>query len=83
MKIKLIVFRIFLYKFYKNLEYFFTDIDDTITNNCLLSASSFNKIWDLTNAGIKVVLITGRPAGWCDFFHVCGPLMVFRIFFRK
>jgi len=61
-------------EFCKDLEYFFTDIDDTITNNGLLPASSLNQIWKLHNAGIKVVLITGRPAGWCDYFSRMWPI---------
>jgi len=61
-------------KFCKNLEYFFTDIDDTITNNGLLPSSSLEEIWKLKNAGIKVVLITGRPAGWCDHFARMWPI---------
>jgi len=61
-------------KFCKNLEYFFTDIDDTITNNGLLPASSLNQIWKLHDSGIKVVLITGRPAGWCDHFARMWPI---------
>ena len=43
-----------------------TDIDDTLTREGLLEAQAFTAIWDLHNAGISVIPVTGRPAGWCD-----------------
>jgi HAD superfamily hydrolase (TIGR01484 family) len=42
------------------------DIDDTLTRHGKLLASSYNALWKLKNAGLKVVPVTGRPAGWCD-----------------
>jgi len=42
------------------------DIDDTLTHNGKLLASSYNALWKLKAAGLKVVPVTGRPAGWCD-----------------
>lgn len=43
-----------------------TDIDDTLTLHGRLPAEAFDALWKLRRAGIKVVPITGRPAGWCD-----------------
>ena len=43
-----------------------TDIDDTLTRRGKLLASSYNALWKLHAAGLKVVPVTGRPAGWCD-----------------
>ena len=43
-----------------------TDIDDTLTTDGYLVASAFQALWDLHAAGIAVVPVTGRPAGWCD-----------------
>ncbi|MCD6397600.1 MAG: HAD-IIB family hydrolase, partial [Spirochaetaceae bacterium] len=60
--------------FCKNLEYLFTDIDDTITTDGIMPASTLENIWKLLNAGIKVVLVTGRPAGWCDYFARMWPI---------
>ena len=60
--------------FCKNLEYLFTDIDDTITTDGMMPASTLDNIWKLLNAGIKVVLVTGRPAGWCDYFARMWPV---------
>jgi HAD superfamily hydrolase (TIGR01484 family) len=42
------------------------DIDGTLTHNGKLLASSYNALWKLKAAGLKLVPITGRPAGWCD-----------------
>lgn len=42
------------------------DIDDTMTVSGRLPASSYTAMWRLHDAGIHVVPVTGRPAGWCD-----------------
>jgi HAD superfamily hydrolase (TIGR01484 family) len=47
-------------------RYVLMDIDDTLTYNGKLPASSYSALWKLKTAGFKVVPITGRPAGWCD-----------------
>ncbi len=57
-----------------NLEYLFTDIDDTITTEGMMPASTLSDIWKLSQTGIKVVLVTGRPAGWCDYFARMWPI---------
>lgn len=43
-----------------------TDIDDTLTDDGKLTAPAYAALWRLAEAGIAVVPITGRPAGWCD-----------------
>jgi HAD superfamily hydrolase (TIGR01484 family) len=42
------------------------DIDGTLTCYGKLLSSSYNALWKLKAAGLKVVPVTGRPAGWCD-----------------
>ena len=42
------------------------DIDDTLTRRGKLLASSYNALWKLHAAGLEVIPVTGRPAGWCD-----------------
>ncbi len=42
------------------------DIDDTMTVSGRLPASSYTALWRLHDAGVHVVPVTGRPAGWCD-----------------
>ncbi len=58
----------------KGLKTLFTDIDDTITTEGLLTAESFAALWRLHDAGIEVVVVTGRPAGWCDHIARMWPV---------
>ena len=51
-----------------------TDIDDTLTLHGRLPAEAFDALWRLKRAGIKVVPITGRPAGWCDLIARQWPV---------
>ena len=48
------------------IRYVLMDIDDTLTSNGKLAVSSYNALWDLKKAGLIVIPVTGRPAGWCD-----------------
>ncbi len=56
------------------INYLLTDIDDTITHEGRIPASAFQALEDLNNAGIKVIPITGRPAGWCDHIARMWPV---------
>jgi HAD superfamily hydrolase (TIGR01484 family) len=42
------------------------DIDDTLTREGKLPAVSYAALWSLKDAGLRVIPVTGRPAGWCD-----------------
>lgn len=42
------------------------DIDDTLTNGGKLTSAAYAALEQLQRAGLLVVPITGRPAGWCD-----------------
>lgn len=42
------------------------DIDDTISTDGHLSAAAYTALEQLHVAGLRVVPVTGRPAGWCD-----------------
>ena len=42
------------------------DIDDTLTTDGHLTAAAYSAMEALQGAGMRVVPITGRPAGWCD-----------------
>ncbi|GHU75873.1 haloacid dehalogenase [Spirochaetia bacterium] len=48
------------------IRYVLMDIDDTITREGKLPAVSYDALWRLSAAGLKVIPVTGRPAGWCD-----------------
>ncbi|MDR1143065.1 MAG: HAD-IIB family hydrolase [Spirochaetaceae bacterium] len=47
-------------------RYVLLDIDDTITTGGKLSAAAYDTLWRLHEGGLKIVPVTGRPAGWCD-----------------
>ena len=61
-------------KFSKKLKILLTDIDDTLTTHGQLPAESYQALWDLSRAGVKVVAVTGRPAGWCDLIARFWPV---------
>lgn len=61
-------------EFCRDFEYLFTDIDDTITTEGMMPSGTLDDIWKLSKAGVKVVLVTGRPAGWCDYFARMWPV---------
>ncbi|MEJ5185222.1 MAG: HAD hydrolase family protein, partial [Rectinemataceae bacterium] len=50
------------------------DIDDTLTTDGKLTAESYAALWALHDAGLKVIPITGRPAGWCDMIARQWPV---------
>ncbi|MCL2092659.1 MAG: HAD-IIB family hydrolase [Treponema sp.] len=50
----------------RKVAYVLMDIDDTLTLEGKLLASAYNALWKLKEAGLKVIPVTGRPAGWCD-----------------
>ena len=56
------------------IKFVLTDIDDTLTLNGRLPARAFAAIETLQLAGIHVIPITGRPAGWCDHIARMWPV---------
>jgi len=61
-------------EFCKNLRLFFTDIDGTITDHGQIPEISYGAMWELAKNGIKVIPVTGRPAGWCDHIARMWPV---------
>ena len=55
-------------------EVLFTDIDDTLTLDGRLPATAYAALEALEAAGIAVVPVTGRPAGWCDLIARLWPV---------
>ena len=51
-----------------------TDIDDTLTTDGRLHAVAFAAMERLRAAGLLVVPVTGRPAGWCDHIARMWPV---------
>ncbi len=58
----------------RNLIGVMTDIDDTITTDGRLPAASYVMLERLRDAGLLVIPITGRPAGWCDMIARFWPV---------
>jgi len=50
------------------------DLDDTFTTHGKIPACSFTALWELRNAGLTVIAVTGRPAGWCDHIARMWPV---------
>jgi hydroxymethylpyrimidine pyrophosphatase-like HAD family hydrolase len=42
------------------------DVDDTITTHGKIPPGTLEAFQDLDRAGVKVILVTGRPAGWAQ-----------------
>lgn len=59
------------------IRFVLTDIDDTITTDGRLTAAAYTALERLSAAGITVIPITGRPAGWCD--HIARMWPVFAV----
>ncbi len=45
------------------------DLDDTFTTGGRVRPEAFRALWQAADAGLPTVVVTGRPAGWCD--HLC------------
>lgn len=58
----------------RRLDFVLTDIDDTLTTDGRLPAVAYAALENLQRAGLKVVPITGRPAGWCDLIARIWPV---------
>ena len=50
------------------------DIDDTLTTDGRLTAAAYTALEVLRHAGMRVVPVTGRPAGWCDHIARMWPV---------
>lgn len=50
------------------------DIDDTFSTHGKITAEAFQALWDLKRAGVKLIPVTGRPAGWCDHIARFWPV---------
>ena len=40
------------------------DLDDTLLTHGLLTRAAYGALWDLKDAGLRLVAVTGRPSGW-------------------
>jgi len=51
-----------------------TDIDDTLTSEGDITPEALDALHQLRNAGLPVLAITGRPAGWSEAFALAWPV---------
>lgn len=58
----------------RRIRFLLADLDDTLTTKGLIEPQAFAALWALSHAGVKVVLLTGRPAGWCDLIARLFPV---------
>ena len=63
-----------LSEFKSRVDFVFTDIDDTLTDEGLLGPEAYQALWNLQKSGIKVIPVTGRPAGWCEMIARMWPV---------
>jgi HAD superfamily hydrolase (TIGR01484 family) len=61
-------------KLRRGITWFCTDLDDTLTAGGQVPPSSYEALWRLTHAGIRTIVVTGRPAGWCDHIARMWPV---------
>ena len=58
----------------QQIKYVLTDIDDTLTLDGKLPAVAYSAMERLQKSGIRVIPVTGRPAGWCDHIARMWPV---------
>lgn len=51
-----------------------TDIDGTLTENGRLPSRSYERMQKLSELGVHVIPVTGRPAGWCELIARLWPV---------
>jgi len=51
-----------------------TDIDETVSTESHLTAQAYGALAALKAAGLLVIPVTGRPAGWCDMIARFWPV---------
>jgi HAD superfamily hydrolase (TIGR01484 family) len=52
----------------------FTDIDDTLTTDGVITPDALAALGSLRAAGVHVIPITGRPVGWSEPFAIQWPV---------
>ena len=59
---------------FRQIKVVLTDIDDTLTTHGQLTSSTYNALENLKKAGLIVIPVTGRSAGWCDHIARMWPV---------
>lgn len=50
------------------------DLDDTLLTHGLLTRVAYEALWNLHDAGLKLVAVTGRPSGWGEVLARQWPI---------
>lgn len=50
------------------------DLDDTLLSHGVLSRDAYGALWDLKDAGLGLVAVTGRPSGWGEVIARQWPI---------
>lgn len=58
----------------KDVGVIFADIDDTISTDGKITLQAYASLWRAFEHGLRVVPVTGRPAGWCDHIARMWPV---------
>lgn len=58
----------------RDIEYVLCDVDDTLTTKGKLLPQALTSLWNLHDAGFKIIPITGGSAGWADAYLRQWPI---------
>lgn len=58
----------------RSIKGIFSDIDDTLTHQGKLTEDAYAALWKLRKAGLRMIPVTGRPAGWVDHLARMWPV---------
>jgi HAD superfamily hydrolase (TIGR01484 family) len=50
------------------------DLDDTLLTHGELTRAAYDALWDLRDAGMRLVAVTGRPSGWGEVIARQWPI---------
>jgi HAD superfamily hydrolase (TIGR01484 family) len=58
----------------REIDFVLSDLDDTLTDSGHLRGATYAALEKLKAAGKRIVIVTGRPAGWCDMIARFWPV---------
>ncbi len=59
---------------FQQVQAVFTDVDGTLTSSGLIESGTLRALEQLREAGVRVVLVSGRPAGWGECWMRTYPV---------
>lgn len=61
-------------EFKNKIKFILSDLDDTITQDGKVPSDSYSALWTLNQSNVKTIIVTGRPAGWCEMMARTWPI---------